>query len=659
MSREQSFKGQKIKAVILVASRDFGRCPLASRLPTALWPVGDKPALERLLLYLSRQGIKQAVVCCNGDAPLLRGSIAGTHHLQLKFLDEPLPVGTAGCIRDAADGEASTLFLVLQAAMTSPPNIKGLIRKHQHSKSDLTVVFEPKLGTSRADERTAQIYVCEPAVLEYIPKAGYYDIKESLIPAMLRAGKTTHMAVLNQPVGSFRDRTEYLSAIASCLENRGNTITDFSAHNWNKAKNVWLARSANIEPSARIYGPVVVMDGAVVSQRAIIFGSTIVGPNVVIGKNTLVENSVFWERSSVGQNCEIRSCIIDYNAVVPNGTVAEDQAVTYKQNGKLENGANKALSLVNGKANQLLSAAWPPLYRINAKLPAWVRSAGLRSNILRWAGISILAGVFLWSYWPQLVDLWNIWQKSDEYSSGLLVPFLALYILWVRRREIAPISTRYSIWGLFAFVAAQALRYFGLFFMYSSAERLSLVLSIASLALLLFGWQVFRKISSVLLFLCLMLPLPRSVHTAVMLPLQRLATISAVFCLEMMGYPVIREGNIIHLNDTTMAMAEACSGLRLVTSFFVITGLVALLIRRTWWEKLIVLLSALPIALLCNTVRLTITAIVFTRLTGQTWERIFHDFGGYAMMPLALAILIFELWLLTKLTTVTEEKNDE
>ena len=657
--REQSFKGQKIKAVILVASRDFGRCLLASRLPAALWPVVGKPALERLLLYLSRQGIKQAVICSNGDAPLLRGCIASPHPLQLKFLDEPLPVGTAGCIRDAADGEAGTLFLVLQAAMTSPPNIKGLIQKHQRSKSDLTVVFEPSPGTSQVGKRTAQIYVCEPTVLEYIPKAGYYDIKESLIPAMLRAGKTAHMVTLNQPVGSFRDRTEYLNAIASYLENRGNTNTDFPPHSWNKAKNVWLAGSAKVEPSARIYGPVVIMDSAAISEQTVIFGPTIVGRNVVIGKNTLVENSVFWDGSSVGQNCEIRSCIVDYNAVVPNDTIAEDEAVAYKKNGKCENGANKAASLVNGKANELLCAARPLLYKINAKLPAWVHSGRLMSNILRWSGISILAGVFLWSYWPQLVDLWDIWQKSDEYSSGLLVPFLAVYVLWARRRKIALISIRHSIWGLFAFIAAQLLRYFGLFFMYSSAERLSLVLSIASLALLLFGWQVFRKISSVLLFLCLMLPLPRSVHTAVMLPLQSLATISAVFCLEMMGYAVIREGNIIHLNGTTIAMAEACNGLRLVTSFFVITGLVALLIRRTWWEKLIVLLSSLPIALLCNTVRLAITAIAVTRFTGQTSERIFHDFGGYAMMPLALAILVFELWLLTKLSTVTEEENGE
>ena len=69
------------------------------------------------------------------------------------------------------------------------------------------------------------------------------------------------------------------------------------------------------------------------------------------------------------------------------------------------------------------------------------------------------------------------------------------------------------------------------------------------------------------------------------------------------------------------------------------------------------ILACLPIALLCNTLRLTVTAIFFTILKGEYWEKVFHDFGGYAMMPLALAIVVGELWLLTKLTVFpTEEK---
>jgi len=139
--------------------------------------------------------------------------------------------------------------------------------------------------------------------------------------------------------------------------------------------------------------------------------------------------------------------------------------------------------------------------------------------------------------------------------------------------------------------------------------------------------------------------------------LQNLATTSAVFCLEVMGYTVVREGNIIHLNSATVAVAEACNGLRMVTSFFVIASLVALLVQRLWWEKLVILISSLPIALLCNTVRLTVTAVAFTAVAGERWEGMFHDFGGYAVMPLALSIVVVELWLLTKLTRVQEEKS--
>jgi len=136
-----------------------------------------------------------------------------------------------------------------------------------------------------------------------------------------------------------------------------------------------------------------------------------------------------------------------------------------------------------------------------------------------------------------------------------------------------------------------------------------------------------------------------------------LATSSAVFCLETMGYEVMQEGNIIHINDATVAVAEACNGLRMVTAFFVISGLVILLVKRAWWEKLIVLASSLPVALLCNTARLTITAIAFTVLSGEQWEKIFHNFGGYAMMPLALAAVVTELWLLTKLTTLPTKQE--
>jgi exosortase len=290
----------------------------------------------------------------------------------------------------------------------------------------------------------------------------------------------------------------------------------------------------------------------------------------------------------------------------------------------------------------------PLLAKIGEKLPAWIRTD--RKSVLTYFASALVLTAFIWCYRSGLADLWNLWRRSDEYSSGLLVPFLAVYILWSRRHAIAQCPVRPSMWGLLAFAGAQAVRLLGLFLMYGSAERASIVLSIAAIVLLLFGWPIFRKVFTVLLFLCLILPWPNIIQYSVGLHLQGWATSSAVFCLEMVGYEVIQEGNIIHIGATSVEVAYACNGLRMITAFFVISGLVVLLVNRAWWEKLIVLVSSLPIALLCNTVRLAVTAIALTRLSGQFWHDIFHDFGGYAMMPLALAAVVGELWLLTRLT---------
>ncbi len=486
-----------------------------------------------------------------------------------------------------------------------------------------------------------------------------------MIPELLRAGKTIRTAILPHHVGNFRDRQGYLYAIAHYLENAPKLNSNLVRRSFNESRLklykrtdsqvLWRAADANIGQDAKIYGSVVVMNGVCIHDDVVIFGPTIIGRDVTIGEHSVVANSVLWDGAQVGKNCCIQKCVVDYRAVVRNNSIVEEESIPFKPEGMLKNSVSRVLKIVKNNTSRLRPALQPQFNRINEELPN--RSQSSKRNILPWFAAGLIFIAFLWSYWHGIVDIWNIWQRSDEYSSGILVPFLAVYILWSRRRDITQCHIKPCLWGLFAFVAAQAVRLFGLFFMYGSAERLSIALSIAALVLFLFGWQLFRKVSTVLLFLCLMLPWPNRVQAAVALPLQRWATSSAMFCLEMVGYEVIQEGNVIHIGQATVAVAEACNGLRMVTAFFVISGLVVLLVKRAWWEKLIILASSLPIALLCNTVRLTITAIAFTVLRGEYWEKIFHDFGGYAMMPLALAMVVAELWLLVKLTTLPTKEE--
>lgn len=645
---------QIIKAIILVGSRDFGRCPLASRLPTALWPVAGKPVLERLLSHLADQGIKQAVVCGSGASSLLDKRNLADDRLALSFFDETLPMGTAGCIREVADDGTEELLMVFPAGIVCPPKIDVLVKAHRDGQSDLTVMLNPCCRDNSNMGEASGIYVCNPGILKHIPKAGYFDIKEGLIPKMLHAGRTVHAAKLPYHAGNFRNRQEYLYAVSSCLENVPKMNLDLKPLNGSDSENVWLAENAKVDPKARIDGPVVILDGATVSSGAVVLGPAILGKNAAVNKDSVVINSVLWDNAKVGSNCQIQRCVVDYHGVVRDNAVVEDKSISFESEGVLGRVVDLASMVVKNNAGGL-QLVLKPFDKISEKFPNWTWLS--RKNILTFLVLGLVCIAFLWSYWPGLVELWELWQQSDEYSSGLLVPFLAVYILWSRRSDIARCPINPSIWGLFAFAGAQLVRLFGLFYNYSSAERLSVVLSIAALILLLFGWKLFRKISPILLFLCLMLPLPSTIRYNLGLNLQRWATSSAVFCLEVIGYAVTQDGHTIDMGNVTVAVLEACNGLRMITAFFVISGLVVLLVQRTWWEKLVILVSSLPIALLCNTVRLAITAVFFTILEGEYWEQIFHDFGGYAMMPLALGAVVGELWLLAKLTVLpTEEK---
>lgn len=645
----------RIKAIILVGNRDFGRCPLATRLPTALWPIAGQTALENVLVHLANQGIRQVTICHSGDDMLLNESIHTDTRLELKFLAEPLPVGPAGCIRDASDKEKNELLLVLPANIINPPEIDFLFSAHNQGGGELTMFLNPGLTNGKHIEQTSGIYVCSSSILKHIPERGYFDIKEGLIPVILRAGKKIHAATLQKHAGNFRNWQQYLFAVNNYLAYAPELQPDLKPIKNANSQNIWMAADATIDQGAQVFGPAVIMSGTRISKGAVVIGPTILGNNVVIGKDCIVVNSVLWDGVQARADCQIHRCVIDYNTTLKTNTIIQDKSIAGKSRKTLERPGNTTAKVVTDGLGRFKRTMQPQINKISEKFP-WAFSNPQKA--FRFFLLSAVLLAFLWSYWPGIVDLWKIWMISDEYNSGLLVPILAAYILWTRRRTIAQCPIKPSVIGIFLFIGAQALRFFGLLFLFGSAERLSLALSIFALVLLLFGWQLFKKVATILLFLCLMLPWPNRIRAAVSLPLQRWSTASAVFCLELMGFDVIREGNVIHIGRATVAVVEACNGLRMITAFIVICGLVVLLVKRAWWEKLIVLVSSLPIALLCNTVRLVLTAIFFTIIEGEYWEKIFHDFGGYAMMPLALAVVVVELRLLTKLTMPPETREE-
>lgn len=259
----------------------------------------------------------------------------------------------------------------------------------------------------------------------------------------------------------------------------------------------------------------------------------------------------------------------------------------------------------------------------------------------------LLAAALLWSYWPTLADICNRWNVDPSYSHGYLVPAFALWLLWLRRATLR--AGEPSVWGLGLIALALGLRLAGTYYHFGWFDQLSLIPALGGLFLMLGGWGTLRWAAPALAFLVFMIPLPHSVSQSLSGPMQNFATQSSTFFLQVMGQPALAEGNVILLEELELGIVEACSGLRMLVVFFALSTGMALLIRKPLWERMLVALSAVPIALASNIVRITVTALVYQQMGAEMGEAVFHDLAGWLMMPLGLAFLGLELWLLNRL----------
>jgi exosortase len=255
---------------------------------------------------------------------------------------------------------------------------------------------------------------------------------------------------------------------------------------------------------------------------------------------------------------------------------------------------------------------------------------------------------FAWSYWPTLCEMVAKWSSDPQYSHAYFVPAFALYLVWARRTELAQCSGQPSWWGLVPLLAGLVLRLAGIMLYFDWLEQVSLLPFLAGALLLLGGWSAFRVCWPAVAFLGFMFPLPYSLERALSQPLQSVATQVSTYALQTMGLPAFAEGNVIVLNESNIGVVEACNGLGMLVLFFALATGVAMLIRKPVLDRLLLVASAIPIAVLSNVVRITVTSVLHEFAGHRLAELVFHDLAGLLMMPLALGMLFVVLWILSR-----------
>ena len=309
------------------------------------------------------------------------------------------------------------------------------------------------------------------------------------------------------------------------------------------------------------------------------------------------------------------------------------------------------------EANHPLRGSFEPNAMLNDLV---VRARSLPSYV--WLTTSALVLGVLWTYWPTLGLIAQKWGAA-HYSHGWLVPIFSLFLLWHRRQYLDAVEWKPNWWGLAFIGSAVLLRLGGAFFYVVWLDSISLLPCLAGLCVLLGGWAALRWAWPAIAFLFFMLPLPYSVEMAWAYWLRLTATETSTFALQTLGLPAIADGTDIYINDITLKVAPACSGIGMLLIFFALSTAIVLVIERPLVDKLIILLSSIPIAIVANIVRITMTTLLYevAGYLDNPWLRVkadvlFHDGAGYLMMIVALVLLLVELRILDRLLVPVEAK---
>lgn len=333
--------------------------------------------------------------------------------------------------------------------------------------------------------------------------------------------------------------------------------------------------------------------------------------------------------------------------------------------------------------------------------------------VLRAAAVFLLSVTVLWLYWPAFVAMADKWDRKPEYSHGWMIPLFAVFLLWQRRRVLSTVEQpfsrlgggllaagvvawiwpwmfgagdsmglvlhyagiglsvagfsvlvsswldgvplRPSWWGLLVVIGAVGLRLYSADVYLEWFDFLSLIPFIAGLVWLTGGRHVLAWSWVAIGFLFFMIPLPFTLEVALREPLRRAGTLASTYVMQTIGLPAFAEGNVVTVNDVGIDVVEACSGLRMMMVFVALSAGLAVVLQRPLWQRLLLLASALPIALITNIMRITSTGLLHVWGYHELADNVFHDVAGLAMPIIAIGLLQAEIWYLDRLFIVDQK----
>jgi exosortase len=236
--------------------------------------------------------------------------------------------------------------------------------------------------------------------------------------------------------------------------------------------------------------------------------------------------------------------------------------------------------------------------------------------------------------------MWDRWFARDSYySHGVLVPFVAVFLIWQKREELGSTRKASSGWGMVLITAGMLTHIFASLMRVYFISGFSMLAVFIGLILHFYGLAVFRKILFPVLFLVFMVPVPLVLITNISFQMKIFAAKIATNILNNIGIPALREGSLIHMRNAQVVVDDVCSGLRSLISLMALGSIFAYWMKSSMARKYVLFACTIPIAILTNVAR-----IIFLSSIAEIWGSQFavgfiHTASGFLVFALAFIFL--------------------
>lgn len=282
--------------------------------------------------------------------------------------------------------------------------------------------------------------------------------------------------------------------------------------------------------------------------------------------------------------------------------------------------------------------------------------------------LAILAGLIGWLFHIEIGKTVNRWMSDPSWSHGFLIPLFSLYFLHQNRHKILDVVPRPSwVCGLGSLAVLFMIYWLNTIqFKFSYGDQMICIAVIGATVLFVGGWAMLKQTWLPIAFLFFAVPLPGRLYTQMTQPMQEWAAWVASVVLNVIPeLEATLRGVVIDVLyrgqplEPSLQVAEACSGMRLLMAFVALGVAMAYLHYRPLWQRFVLLLSTVPIAILCNVIRVIITALIYIFWDPRYAQGVYHDLLGMAMLPLAFLFYGIIAWLMSNLFVEEDAEQAE